>query len=112
MSSFENQTVVNQSSTLELEAGKSFAFVSGLAGKSIRDQDQTWSWMAAVYTSDQNANYGALFCTFNVDGFSNHAECYFKDIDGAVPDQFDLVSNLPGVAVYQYSTYFPLVNDD
>lgn len=112
MSSFENQTVVNLSSTLELEAGKSFVFVSGLAGKSIRDQEQFWTWMASVYTSDQSANYGALFCTFNVGGFSNHASCYFKDIDGAVPDTFDLVTNLPGVAVYQHTVYLPISKDE
>ncbi|NIM96225.1 MAG: phytase [Anaerolineales bacterium] len=96
MSSFENQVVVNQSSTLELDEGQSFAHVSGIAGKSIRNQDQNWPWMAAVYTSDQNANHGALFCRFNDNGNPNHASCYFKDIDGVVPDQFELISKLQG----------------
>jgi myo-inositol-hexaphosphate 3-phosphohydrolase len=96
MSNFENQIIANQSSTLELEEGKSFAFVSGIAGASIRNQDQDWPWMASVYTSDQNANHGALFCTFNIDGQANRASCFFKDIDGVVPDQFGLVSKLQG----------------
>jgi hypothetical protein len=94
MSSFENQTIANQSSTLELEEGKSFAFVSGIAGKNIRNQDQNWPWMAAVFTSDQDANFGALFCTFNINGQANRATCFFKDIDGVVPDRFELVSKL------------------
>jgi myo-inositol-hexaphosphate 3-phosphohydrolase/predicted phosphodiesterase len=96
MSNFENQIIANQSSTLQLEEGKSFAFVSGIAGASIRDQENDWPWMASVYSSTQGANYGALFCTFNINGQSNRASCFFKDIDGVVPDQFELVSNLQG----------------
>jgi hypothetical protein len=98
MSSFENQVIANQSSHLVLEEGKSFAFVSGIAGKSIRDQENDWPWMAAVYTSDQNANHGALFCTYHDNGNPAHASCYFKDIDGEVPDQFELTSTLAGPA--------------
>ena len=98
MSSFENQVIDNTSSTLVLEQGKSFAFVSGLGGASIRNQDVSWPWMAAVYTSDQGANFGALFCTFNVGGQPDQADCYFKNINGVVPDQFQLTSNLSGGA--------------
>lgn len=98
MSSFENQTVVNQSSTLQLEEGKSFAFVSGLAGASIRDQENDWPWMASVYSATQNASDGALFCRFNDNGNPNHASCYFKDVKGVVPDQFEMVSLLQGGA--------------
>lgn len=98
MSSFKNQTVVNQSSTLQLEKGKSFVFVSGLGGASIRDQENDWPWMASVYTSTQNANDGALFCHFNDNGNPNHASCYFKDVKGVIPDQFELVSLLQGGA--------------
>lgn len=94
MSSFEDQVIAHQSSTLEMQPGTSFAFVSGLGGKSIRNQDQDWSWMAAVYTSDQDADYGALFCTFNLSGQADHASCYFKDIAGKIADQFELTSNL------------------
>jgi hypothetical protein len=109
MSSFENQIIANTSSTLALDEGNSFAFVSGLGGRNIRNQDQSWPWMAAVYTSDQNANYGALFCTFNVNGQPDHADCYFKDIDGVVPDQFELVSNLAGPIPPNEP---PVANDD
>ena len=99
MANFENQTVASESSTLVLEPGKSFAFVSGLGGRSIRNQDQNWPWMASVFTSDQNADYGALFCTFHIDGSPDHADCYFKDIQGRVPDRFTLVSDLSGSGV-------------
>jgi hypothetical protein len=52
--------------------------------------------MASIYTSNQGANHGALFCTFNVNGMPDHADCYFKDIDGVVPDSFSLISNVQG----------------
>jgi hypothetical protein len=91
MSSFQNQTVASTSSTLIIEEGKSFAFVSGLGGQSIRDQELDGPWWASIYTSTQGANHGALFCTF-YDTQEDHASCYFKDIDGVVPDQFELIS--------------------
>lgn len=96
MDNFETQSIVNFSSTLDLKPGQSFAFVSGLAGKSIRSQEDKLAdnpWWASVYTSDQNANYGALFCTFDDKG-NGQASCYFKDIEGNIVDQFELTSNL------------------
>jgi hypothetical protein len=80
-----------------LGPGKTFAFVSGLGGTSIRDQDrclpskfpygcnQAW---AKIYTSDQRAVFGALFITFNADGEQDKAEGYFKNVDGDVVDRF------------------------
>ncbi len=94
MDNFETQRVASTSGTLRIEEGITFAFVSGLGGRSIRDQDRDGPWWAAVYTSDQGANFGALFCTFFVDSTRNRASCYFKDIDGNVPDRFELLSNV------------------
>jgi hypothetical protein len=94
MDSFENQIIANTSRILELQEGKSFALHSGLGGHSIRNQDEDWPWFDAIYTSDQDANFGALFCTFNIDGQPDQASCYFKDIDGVVPDEFELVSKI------------------
>jgi len=88
MTDFEAQTVKHQNSTLEVKPGQSFAFVSGLGGDSVRSQERGGEWWASIYTADQDATYGALFCTFT--GLT--ANCYFKAIDGAVPDRFDLVS--------------------
>jgi len=94
MDSFESLSVASTSPTLRLEKGKSFAFVSGLGGLSIRNQDRDGYWWAARYTSDQEANFGALFCTFYVGGEANRANCYFKDIDGTIPDRFDITSDV------------------
>lgn len=94
MDSFESLSVPSMSSTLHIERGKSFAFVSGLGGHSIRDQDRDGPWWAAVYTSDQDANFGALFCMFVVEGDPRRASCYFKDIDGNIVDRFDIISDL------------------
>lgn len=97
MDNFETQSIASTSNTLQLEKGKTFAFVSGLGGKSIRGQNDKLAaknWWAAVYTSEQGANYGALFCVFNLNGEENKAHCYFKDLDGKIPDEFDIISEI------------------
>jgi hypothetical protein len=86
---------------LRVAPGATFVFVSGIAGASIRDQERclpttypygcNGEW-ASIYTSDQNAQYGALFIEFHVDGDPNKARGYFKDIDGAVVDEFMVTS--------------------
>jgi len=88
MDDFKTQSVVSRSNILVIEKGKSFAFVSGLGGKSVRDQERDGYWWAARYTEDQGANYGALFCTFTAD----RATCHFRDISGRVPDRFEIIN--------------------
>ncbi len=97
MSNFETQSIASTSNTLILEKGKSFAFVSGIGGHSIRTQDNTLAsnpWWASVYTATQNATFGALFCTFYVDNQPNKASCYLKDIQNRTIDSFELISNV------------------
>lgn len=92
---FENQSIVSTSDTLSIEKGKTFAFVSGLAGASIHpqiDQLAANDWWAAVY----DGNFGALFCTFNEKDIENKAHCYFKDIDANTIDEFSIVNKLGG----------------
>jgi predicted phosphodiesterase len=104
---------------LEVGPGRTFVFVSGLGGRSLRDyecaehDDDTW-W-ATVYTSNyylkagtpvakscaegsedadavvQGYTYGALFITFNAGGDPTKAEAYFKTIDGEVIDTFAVI---------------------
>ena len=95
----------NQNSLL-VAPGKSFVFVSGLGGASIRNQDRcppaaypygggsgcNYIW-ANVYTSDQQAKYGALFITFNAGGIQNKATGYFKNIAGQITDQFTVINS-------------------
>lgn len=88
MSDYQQQAVLHQSDLLNVKPGQSFAFVSGLGGQEVRDQELYDPWWASVYTSDQNADHGALFCTLN----GAEADCYFKDISGTVPDQFSIVN--------------------
>jgi len=92
MDNFETQSVASRPNTLVLERGKSFAFVSGLGGRGIRDQERDGDWWAAKYTKDQGADYGALFCTFNVGGDPGRAHCHFRAISGKVPDRFDIIN--------------------
>ncbi len=90
MDRFETQSVASTSNTLVIEKGKSFAFVSGLGGKNIRKQKLGGDWWASIYTSDQDADFGALFCTFNVNDDPTRADCHFRDIRGRVLDRFEL----------------------
>ena len=100
----ENQIVDPQwpkPDNLRVKEGSTFVFVSGLGGHSVRDQDRclptsypygcNHEW-ASIYTSDQDANFGALFCDFNAGGQSNKAYCYFKNIDGEIVDEFSVTS--------------------
>jgi len=92
MDDFETQSVVHTNSVMNLKPGNSIAFVSGLGGIGIRSQKRSGDWWASIYTSTQGANYGALFCEFGV----STADCYFKAVDGSIPDRFTL--KLPGGA--------------
>jgi len=103
LSSCRYQTVASTSDTLALFAdrpetsedeGRTFVFVSGLGGKSIRDQELEGHWWASIYTSNQGANYGALFGIFNYEGREGLAKFYFKSIDGVVPDEFYVKANV------------------
>ncbi|OLC51256.1 MAG: hypothetical protein AUH77_14210 [Candidatus Rokubacteria bacterium 13_1_40CM_4_69_39] len=79
--------------------GKSFVFVSGLGGNSVRDQvrclPSTYPYgckgeWAKIYTSTQGATFGALFIVFNVNGDPRKAHGYFKNVVGQVIDEFDV----------------------
>ena len=94
MDNFETQSVVSTDNTLVISSGRSFAFVSGLGGASVRSQKHGGPWWAAVYTSDQNADFGALFCTFNSHGNPRRADCHFQDIQGRIPDRFSIISRV------------------
>jgi len=86
---------------VEVAPGKTFAFVSGLGGRSIRGYDashdtDTWwgayaannAWMSNGVVKNGTADYGALFIRFNVDGEPDKARGYFKDITGRILDDF------------------------
>ena len=86
--------VASTGDVIEITKGRTIAFVSGISGQSIRPQKLAGSWWAAIYTATQNADPGALFCTFNPGGRRDRARCYFKTITGKIPDRFELISTL------------------
>lgn len=98
MSSFRNPTVVQDSEDqVTLDEDSSFVFVSGLGGYGIRNWNQDLirnEWWASVAASDNDVAPGVLFCTFNVDGREDEAECYFKDVTGKEWDRFTVTSRL------------------
>lgn len=96
MDNFAKQEITNTSDTLQISPGQTFAFVSGIAGHSIRDIDNYSDqnpWWASTYTLENNANYGVLFCTFNYQKNADQAYCYFKDINDKIIDEFYLINN-------------------
>ncbi len=84
LSSMRNQTVASTTSPYTVTEGKTIAFVSGLGGVGIRDQETGGSWWAKVYTASQGATYGVLFGDF----YENRADFYFKNIKGQIIDKF------------------------
>jgi hypothetical protein len=103
LSHMASQTVASTSSTLTIRKGQTFAFVSGLGGRSIRDQERSGPWWARIYASaclprdpvcEPNAAPGALFGVFNAGGIPNRAEFYFKDVNGRVVDRFTVISDV------------------
>jgi hypothetical protein len=102
LSRFSDQTVdpdYPDPNRLAVGPGRTFAFVSGLGGESIRPQKRCWpvdapygckgEW-AKIYTSNQHAQYGVLFVIFHVNGDANKAHGYFKTVSGQVVDEFDV----------------------
>ena len=92
------QAIADDESPYTIEPGQSLAFHSGLGGRSIRRQREDLAGMehiAAAYTSDQNATYGALFIDFHVDGNPRKARGYFRNIRGEIIDEFEMYNNAP-----------------
>ena len=86
MEDYRTQRVAHRSDDMQLEPGRSFAVVTGLGGHDIKPQENDGDWFASIYTQSQGATHGALFCTLE----QTTADCYFKAIDGSVPDSFTL----------------------
>jgi len=103
LSGMQDKRVASSAQPLVLEAddpatpadeGRSFAFVSGLGGKSIRSQSVSGAWFASIHTSTQGAKSGALFGVFHEGGDPRLASFSFKDVTGAVSDRFTVRSEV------------------
>lgn len=93
MSRFEDpQQVVHRNRTMRVEPGRSFAFVSGLGGNSIRPATKKrlldpW-WAAHLSRGSPKAGFGALFFHIGFRGDPWEALAYFKTTKGDVIDLF------------------------
>ena len=67
---------------------------SDFLAHSVRDQEVSGHWFASIYTSNQGADFGALFGVFNYHGDPRRARFYFKDVSGYEPDEFFVESTL------------------
>jgi len=92
---FETRSVADISNTLVINKGRTFAFVSGLGGIGINKRRRDGPWWASIYTRNESAAFGALFCTFFVDGDPIRASCYFKNVNGRIIDHFEILSAVP-----------------
>lgn len=108
LSNFETQSVVHRDSKMTLEPGKSFVVVSGLGGREVRPQVRGGDWWASVYTATQGAKHGALFCTFE----DSTADCYFKSVNGDIPDRFSLVRGQSDTSSVNSTVYSNTDTDD
>lgn len=96
MTNFEHQTVASTNgSYLALKPGESFAFVNGLGGRSVRgdlicSKAGSCPWWASKVNADTGVKAAALFCRYHVRGIPTLADCYLKDIDGRILDQFTI----------------------
>ena len=109
MDNFETQSIASQSDVLHVDGGRSFAFVSGIAGHSVRGQNNQLAgkpWWAAVHTSAQGAYFGALFCVLNHEGVKNRGYCYFKDLNGVIADAFGVIAG-PAAEIPTASSFVP-----
>ena len=83
--------------------GSTFVFISGLGGKTRRPQlrcaPTTFPYgqgrgckgiWASIYSAKQNALFGALFLTFNIDGNPYKAKGEFINVRGDVIDTFTI----------------------
>jgi hypothetical protein len=89
--------------------GRTFVFVSGLGGRSMRNQDRCKPFIypygggagcnhiwAKAYTLNQTdgiAKFGALFIIFNYNGDPTKAHGYFKTSNGVIVDEFDITAS-------------------
>ncbi len=104
---------------LIVSTGRTFAFVSGIGGKNIRDQERCWpydypygcsfEWARIVTTNQEGTDYGALFITFNVDGMPNTASGEFKTIKGDVLDSFTITTGTSEPISKEFELYIPVV---
>jgi hypothetical protein len=89
---------------MQLAPGRTFVFVSGIGGDSIRAYDASRhdddTWWASYYASNRwmkngapmtgSGTFGALFIRFHVDGDPRRARGYFKDVNDRIADEFTI----------------------
>jgi hypothetical protein len=86
--------------------GSTFVTVTGLGGRNARAYEEgvheNDTWWASIYATNlhmknleiidgSEATAGVLFIDFYVDGDPNKAHAYFKNIDGEIIDEYDIV---------------------
>lgn len=70
------------------DEGRTIVVVSGIGGKSVREQRRKGDWWACVSSKTSGGRAGALFGVFNVQGDPRLARFYFKDLSGEVLDEY------------------------
>ncbi|NJN31082.1 MAG: hypothetical protein HC824_12125 [Synechococcales cyanobacterium RM1_1_8] len=90
---------------MQLSEGSTYVSVVGIGGRGLRDFESSHAndtWWASYFTSNEcmqngvpvedcDADSGALFIDFYVDGDPYKARAYVKTIDGIVMDEYEIV---------------------
>ena len=89
-----------------LRLGENFAFVSGLGGTGIRDQERCFIGDACavawrdIWTTTQGASepsgFGVMFIDYNYQDNPCLARCYFKTVNGQIKSDFLITTQLGG----------------
>ena len=101
LNDMDDQVIADSTSPYELKNGQTMNIVSANGGIGARAQTRCLPYnppygcngeWAVINTYNQQARAGALYCTFYVDGIPNKASCYYKDINGVIIDEFDMIN--------------------
>jgi hypothetical protein len=102
MTSFATQTFVEPvNNTVDVSAGTTVCWVSGVSGQQIRPArpelvENPWWASALSANSTPTLQSGMLICKFNYNGQVDLAYCYFKQVDGVVRDEFFIKKSFYG----------------
>jgi len=82
------QTKVDGVCIYDLSVNEAIVSLVGLGGKEENHPFVDDNANLPHWASKYNAVSGALICVYNYNGLANVAYCYFKDINGAIIDEF------------------------
>ena len=92
----ELEELIDGMEVLAVGPSSSHVVSNGIGGKSFRGarrQARRRPWWQTLFNGDNNNfNYGAHFCEYNVQGRNDLAYCFLETVDGTKADEYFIVS--------------------